>query len=413
LKDSIRLLNDPMKLDWLFLISLISLIAIGLAMVYSATSNGSDPWYLTYWFKQILHFIGGTVICAIILSTRARMWKNMAFPIYIIALIGLLAVAGGAGHISKGAGRWIAIGGFHLQPSEFAKIGYLLALSRWLSEHRVDIEKLRTFIVPGILFIVPFVLVLKQPNLSTALVFTAMTLAAFYWSGLKLVDIFLLISPIASVISSTSQMVWGLLVITVFFLAVKRKLSVRLITIILVLNIGAGYVSYMAWTALEGHQRSRILTFIDPMRDPKGEGYQVIQSKVAIGSGGLTGKGFGEGSQTNLSFLPEEHTDFIFSVLGEQFGFVGALVVLFLFFVMLSRGIAICRAHSDPFVNLVVVCSCTILFFHTLVNIAMTLGMMPVTGLPLPFMSYGGSFVLTCMALVGLLLNMRLKGHEM
>lgn len=413
MKESMRLLEDPMKLDWLFLLSLLSLIAIGLTMVYTATSNGSEPWYATYWFKQILHFIGGTVLTVVIVMTRPRIWRNMAFPIYFLALLGLLAVAGGAGHVSKGAGRWIDLAGFRLQPSEFAKIGYLLALSRWLSEHKVSLERLRTFVVPGILFLVPFVLVLKQPNLSTALVFTAMTLGAFYWAGLRLVDIFLLVSPVASVISSTSQMIWGALVILVFFLAVKRKLPVRLITLVLVLNIGAGYVSYMAWTALEGHQRSRILTFIDPMRDPKGEGYQVIQSKVAIGSGGLTGKGFGEGSQTNLNFLPEEHTDFIFSVLGEQFGFMGACVVLFLFFVLLSRSIAICRSHADPFVNLVVVCSCTILFFHTLVNVAMTLGMMPVTGLPLPFMSYGGSFVLTCMALVGLLLNMRLRGHEM
>lgn len=413
MREAMRILENPVKLDWLFLISLFSLIGIGLAMVYSATNNAPVPWYATYWFKQILHFVGGSVLALVIVLARARMWKNMAFPIYFIALIGLIAVAGGAGHVTKGAGRWIDIAGFRLQPSEFAKIGYMLALSRWLSEHKVDLEKLHTFFVPGLLFIIPFVLVLKQPNLSTALVFTAMTLAAFYWAGLKLVDIFLLISPVASVISATSQMVWGVLVITVFFLSVKRKLSVRMISIILFLNIGAGYASFMAWTALEDHQRSRILTFVDPMRDPKGEGYQVIQSKVAIGSGGITGKGFGEGSQTNLNFLPEEHTDFIFSVLGEQFGFVGCLVVLFLFFVLLARGISICRAHADPFVNMVVVCSCTILFFHTLVNVAMTLGMMPVTGLPLPFLSYGGSFVLTCMALVGLLLNMRLKGHEM
>lgn len=413
MKESMRILEDPMKQDWLFLISLFSLIGIGLSMVYSATANSNLPWYGTYWFKQILHFVVGSTLSVAIVLVRARFWKNIAYPLYFVTLIGLVLVAGGAGHVSKGAGRWIAIGSFHLQPSEFAKIGYMLALSHWLSGHKVSLEKLHTFIVPGILFLVPFVLVLKQPNLSTALVFTAMTLAAFYWAGLRLVDVFLLVSPVVSIISSTSQMVWGALVILVFFLSVKRKLSIRLITIILALNISAGYVSYMAWTALEDHQRSRILTFIDPMRDPKGEGYQVIQSKVAIGSGGMTGKGFGEGSQTNLNFLPEEHTDFIFSVLGEQFGFLGCSVVLFLFFVLLVRGISICRFHADPFVNLVVVCSCTILFFHTLVNIAMTLGMMPVTGLPLPFLSYGGSFVLTCMILVGLLLNMRLRGHEM
>jgi rod shape determining protein RodA len=163
---------------------------------------------------------------------------------------------------------------------------------------------------------------------------------------------------------------------------------------------------------MEDHQRNRILTFIDPMRDPKGKGYQVIQSQVAIGSGGMFGKGFGEGSQTNLAFLPEEHTDFIFSVLSEQFGFIGAFVVLVLFFILILRSIMICRMYSDNFVNLVVSGACAILFFHTFVNVAMTIGFMPVTGLPLPFLSYGGSFVITCMMLVGLLLNMRLKGKD-
>lgn len=155
------------------------------------------------------------------------------------------------------------------------------------------------------------------------------------------------------------------------------------------------------------------MTFVDPMRDPKGAGYQVIQSEVAIGSGGIFGKGFGEGSQTNLAFLPEEHTDFIFSVLGEQFGFFGCALVMFLYFMLLWRAMSICRLHLDPFVNHVVSGTCTIFFFHMTVNISMTLGLMPVTGLPLPFLSYGGSFLLTCMMLVGLLVNMRYQGSQL
>jgi rod shape determining protein RodA len=192
----------------------------------------------------------------------------------------------------------------------------------------------------------------------------------------------------------------------------KFKFPLWIIIFVMALDICAGYVSQMAWNSMEDHQRSRILTFVDPTRDPKGEGYQVIQSQVAIGSGGMFGKGFGEGSQVNLSFLPEEHTDFIFSVLGEQFGFAGTFVVLVLFFILLWRGIMICRLHENSFVNLVVAGACTILFFHTFVNVAMTIGFMPVTGLPLPFLSYGGSFVLTCMILIGLMLNMRLKGKD-
>jgi len=400
------------KLDWLFMISLFALIGIGLALVYSATSNSDLIWYKTDWFKQVIHFAVGFLMIGIIILMPAKFWQNFAWIAYFISIISLILVAN-SGYISKGAGRWLDIGGFRFQPSEFAKVAYLLANSLWLSKHRVSIAQPKTLLVPGFLFIVPFLLVLKQPNLSTALVFTAMTVVQFYWAGFRMVDLFLLISPIASILfSAISALYWNLLIISVFFVSIKFKFPLWIIIFVMLLDIGAGYVSQMAWNSMEDHQRSRILTFIDPMRDPKGEGYQVIQSQVAIGSGGMLGKGFGEGSQVNLSFLPEEHTDFIFSVLGEQFGFVGTFVVLGLFFILLWRGIMICRLYENRFVNLVVAGACTILFFHTFVNVAMTIGFMPVTGLPLPFLSYGGSFVLTCMILIGLMLNMRLKGKD-
>ena len=401
------------KVDYLFMASLGALIAIGLVLVYSATSNTDLDWYKTEWFKQIIHFTIGIVLATLIVFLPAKFWKNSAWFLYAAAIIGLILVAD-SGHISKGAGRWLDIGGFRFQPSEFAKVAYLLASSLWLSKHRVNIVQPKTLIVPGLLFIVPFLLVLKQPNLSTALVFTAVTLVQFYWAGFRMIDLFLFVSPAVSVIfSSVSALYWNLLIISVFFVSVKFKFPLWFIILIMTLNIGSGYISQIAWNSMEEHQKSRILTFIDPSRDPKGEGYQVIQSQVAIGSGGLFGKGFGEGSQTNLAFLPEEHTDFIFSVLNEQFGFVGAVVVLALFFILFWRAIMICRINKDSFANLVVAGACAILFFHSLVNIAMTIGFMPVTGLPLPFLSYGGSFVLTCMILVGLLLNMRIKGRDL
>ncbi|MDR2579989.1 MAG: rod shape-determining protein RodA [Fibromonadaceae bacterium] len=400
------------KIDWLFMIALFALIGIGIMLVYSATSNTELVWHKTEWFKQITHFAAGFAIAAVVILLPAKFWKNIAWVTYAISIITLFLVID-FGHVSKGAGRWLEIGGFRFQPSEFAKIAYLLTSSLWLSKHSVSIERPKTLLVPALLFIVPFALVLKQPNLGTSLVFVAITLVHFYWAGFRLVDLFLLVSPVASVIlSATSALYWSLLIICVFFTSIKFKFPIWIIATVMILGIGAGYVSQMAWNTMAEHQKSRILTFIDPTRDPKGEGYQVIQSQIAIGSGGMFGKGFGEGSQTNLAFLPEEHTDFIFSVLGEQFGFVGASVVLVLFFVLLWRSIMICRLHSDKFANLVVAGSCAIFFFHIFVNIAMTVGFMPVTGLPLPFLSYGGSFVLTCMILVGLLVNMRLKGGD-
>jgi rod shape determining protein RodA len=400
------------RLDWFFMASLFALIGIGVMLVYSTTSNTDALWHKTEWFKQIVHFAAGSLIAAVIIFLPSKFWKSITPVFYAISIILLLLVMD-SGHISKGAGRWLDIAGFRFQPSEFAKIAYLLASSLWLSKNRVSLEKPQTLFVPALLFAVPFALVLKQPNLSTALVFTAMAVVHFYWAGFRIVDLFLLASPAFSVIlSAISPLYWSSLIIVVFFLSLKFKYPIWIIATVMILNIGAGYASQFAWSSMEDHQKNRIITFIDPMQDPKGKGYQVIQSRVAIGSGGIFGKGFGEGSQTNLAFLPEEHTDFIFSVLCEQFGFAGAFIVLLLFLILISRGIMICRLHSDNFVNLVVAGSCTILFFHTFVNIAMTVGFMPVTGLPLPFLSYGGSFVLTCMILVGLLINMRIKGGD-
>jgi rod shape determining protein RodA len=400
------------KIDWFFIGSLFALIGIGIMLVYSATSNTDLIWYKTEWFKQIIHFAAGFLIAAIIVFMPPRSWKNIAWISYGISIIALFLVVN-SGHISKGAGRWLDIAGFRFQPSEFAKIAYLFVSSLWLSRNRVSIVQPRTLLIPGLLFIVPFVLVLKQPNLSTALVFTVITLVHFYWAGFRLVDLFLFVSPVASIIFSTiSGLYWNLLIICVFFVSVRFKFPLWFIILVMTVDISSGYVSQIAWNTMEDHQRSRILTFIDPMRDPKGQGYQVIQSQVAIGSGGLFGKGFGAGSQTNLAFLPEEHTDFIFSVLGEQFGFAGALVVLALFFVLLLRGISICKMYPDSFVNLMIAGICATLFFHVVVNVAMTVGFMPVTGLPLPFLSYGGSFVITCMIFVGLLINLRLKGKD-
>lgn len=418
MRGSGHFLDNKMKIDWFFLALVLLLMSIGVSLVYSASASSWATWYASFWFRQVIYFFGGCVLAAAIAWVRIDYWERLAFPLFFLSL-GLLAfISLGGGDAAKGAGRWINLGFIKVQPSEFAKIAFLLAMSKWLSEHRVALLKPKTLVVPALIFLVPFLLVLKQPDLSTALVFTAVTLVGLYWAGLTLWDLFLLVSPGASVILSYpqipySQLFWGLLLCIVFLVLLFRKMPKKFVVCLLALNIVCGYASTMAWNALEDHQRERVMTFVDPTRDPKGAGYQVIQSEVAIGSGGLWGKGFGEGSQTNLAFLPEEHTDFIFSVLGEQFGFLGCVGVLVVYFLFLWRAMAICRLHLDPFVNHVVSGACTIFFFHITVNISMTLGLMPVTGLPLPFLSYGGSFLLTCMMLVGLLVNMRFQGSQL
>lgn len=412
-----RFLDKSLKYDWLFLGITFALMTVGVCLVYSATTGEDIPMYDTFWFKQIIYFFGGSLLAAGIVFVKIDWLKNIAFPIYVVSLVLLCIVLFLAGDVVKGAGRWIDLGFFKLQPSEFAKIAYLLTISFWLSKHPVSLFKLKTFVVPALLFVVPFALVLKQPDLSTALVFIAMTLVAFFFAGLSLTDLFLVVSPVFSVLLSHSQSIlfqvlWGAFICLVVFAVFRRRLPKALMAAILVVNILSGYASSMAWNMLEPHQQKRVNTFLDPMSDPLGDGYQVLQSITAIGSGGAVGKGFGNGSQTNLAFLPEEHTDFIFSVLGEQFGFFGCTFVLLLFALFLWRATSICKMSSDPFVTLVTMGASTIILFHVVVNIAMTVGLMPVTGLPLPFISYGGSFALTCMVLVGFLVNMRLHGRQ-
>lgn len=413
MKQILKKVAEPQRLDFLFLGTVLLLMGLGISMVYSATVTENVAWYKSYWFKQITYFGAGWIIAFAILLTKPKFWREFAYPAYALSMVGLVAILYVGASEVHGAARWVSLGFIKIQPSEFAKIGYLLALSRYFSNKTVSLEKFSSFIVPGLLFIVPFLLVLKQPDLSTALVFLSMTLMAFYWSGLTLAEMFVLLSPGLSVIAVMSKLIWGGLMALVTVVLWRRKMPLWLSILILTLNIAGGFASFTVWNSvLEEHQRSRILTFVDPMRDPRGAGYQVIQSQLAIGSGGLHGKGFGAGSQTNLSFLPEEHTDFIFSVLGEQFGFVGSAIAIGLFFFLLVRTFSIAQLHSNLFVVNMCVGASTILLFHVFVNIAMTLGIMPVTGLPLPFLSYGGSFVLTCMILVGFFMLMRVKGDD-
>ncbi|MBR4559045.1 MAG: rod shape-determining protein RodA [Fibrobacter sp.] len=412
-----QLLDQSLKFDWLFILLTLALMSCGVALVFSATIAEDISVVEMFWFKQIVYFLFGSVVAAALIFVRIDWLKRVAVPLYILALVLLCVVLFFAGDVVKGAGRWIDLGIFKLQPSEFAKIAYLLIISYWLSKHPVSLYKTKTFVVPFFLFIVPFALVLKQPDLSTALVFIAVTMVGFFFAGLTLTDMFLIVSPVLSVLFSHSQAIgfeilWGVLICAVVFALFRRKLPKILTGIILLANIFAGYASSMAWNMLEPHQQKRVNTFLDPMSDPLGDGYQVLQSLTAIGSGGLTGKGFGNGTQTNLAFLPEEHTDFIFSVLGEQFGFAGCAVVLVLYALFLWRATSICKQSSDPFATLMVMGASTIFLFHILVNIAMTVGLMPVTGLPLPFLSYGGSFALTCMVLVGFLLCLRYQARR-
>ncbi|MBN1576234.1 MAG: rod shape-determining protein RodA [Chitinispirillaceae bacterium] len=411
----------------LFLLALL-LWTIGIVLVYSATYIHESGPLAQLYKQQIIWVVMAFFVILALISLPGRIFFNMAYVIYGFSLL-LLLLALFMGVSTKGAERWIIIANVKIQPSEFAKIGLLLALARYFSEQTVSLDKLSSFIIPCLLIGVPFVLVLKQPDLGTAGVFCAMALPMFFWSGLLLLDLFFLLSPLLSlglsavplILSFGAEKGWGMseaIPWGLFFLALCAVFYVTrpplvIMAGVIIANLFTATMTTVVWSSfLKDYQKMRIMSFINPQADPFGAGYQVIQSKVAVGSGHLFGKGFLNGTQTKLSYLPEQHTDFIFSVLGEQFGLIGCTAVLLLFLLLIIRAYALTRNIRNRFFNLIIIGSASIITFHVFVNTAMTIGMMPVTGIPLPFLSYGGSFTLTVAILIGLVLNTKMSVQE-
>ena len=408
------------KFDFPLLWAAVALWTVGIVLIFSATHTVESGPLAGLYKQQIVWILLALLIIAAILSIPGRFFFGFGYVFYGLALL-LLLLAEFVGASAKGAERWIVIAGFKLQPSEFAKIGVLLALARYLSEHTLSLERITSFIVPAALIGVPFMLVLKQPDLGTAMVFGAMAIPMFYWGGLALIEVFYLVSPGISLVLSAIPLImsfasgrdwgvagavpWGIFFLVLIAILYFMRPHLFLMIGVVVANLFTATIVTMVWRVLKDYQKMRIISFIDPQQDAFGAGYQVIQSKVAIGSGWIFGKGFLQGTQTNLSFLPEQHTDFIFSVLGEQFGLFGCIVIIGLFFFLVARGILLTQTVRNRFYNLVIVGGVSIIAVHIFINTAMTLGMMPVVGIPLPFLSYGGSFTFTLAILLGLILN--------
>ena len=411
------------EFDFFLLFLSVVLWIIGLFLVYSATHIYDSGPLVHSTRNQIIWVALGLVTILIVTSIPTRVYYSLSYVLYGLSLL-LLLYGVFTGVISKGAERWISIGGLRLQPAEFAKIGLVLALARYLSTKTLSLERITSFIAPCIFIFVPFVLILKQPDLGSALILCAISLPIFYWAGLTILEIFFLTSPLLSLALSAVPLIlaftskappgigeaipWGIFFIVLCVILYVTRPPRFLLVCVVVLNLFTAGITTVVWNGfLQDYQKKRILSFINPEADPVGAGYQVIQSKVAIGSGHITGKGYLKGTQTRLSFLPEQHTDFIFSVLGEQFGLFGCTAVLILYLLLIIRGYTTTQYVKNSFSNLVIVGSVSLLAFHIFINVSMTVGMMPVVGVPLPFLSYGGSFTLTIAILVGFVLNAR------
>ena len=400
------------KIDIVLLISVLGLLVMGLLALYSSSSTVITEGYGTnYFFKQLVWIGIGLVIMTIIIFLPNKLIYESAYILYGISLF-LLVVVIFFGSVGQGAERWLRLGPLYIQPSEIAKLTTILAVARFISQDKINLNTFKDFMIASSFILVPFIFIVRQPDLGTAMVFGAIALPMFYWAGLKGSNVLLILMPFLIMLASFQFYSFLILmIILVLYLAYSRK-SKTVSVVNFLANISMGLLTPVLWNHLKEYQRNRIKIFLNPEADPRGAGYQIIQSKVAIGSGGFTGKGFLQGSQTQLRFLPEQHTDFIFAVIGEEFGFIGVVIGLVLFFVFLMRGIFIATIVKSRFNSIVAVGIVTVIAFHVVVNIGMTIGLFPVTGLPLPFLSYGGSALLTNMVMAGILLNFYKNRYE-
>lgn len=377
----------------------LGLSLFGVAMIYSAgVLNVPSPVVSIAWQRQLVWLLIALVAFLASVRVPPRWVEWGAVPAYVIALILLaatLVVGTGAGTAAS-TRSWIRIGGFGFQPAELAKIATILAVARFLSVRKDPPAGLRDLLAPSVVVGVPMLLVLLQPDLGTALAFVGILFGTLYWAGTPVPILLLLASPGAALILSFDTRIWSvyiLLLVGGIYLYRYRLFLAESAAVVLA-NVAAGTIAQPLWNSLAEYQQNRILVFLDPSVDPRGAGWHLLQSKVAVGSGGLWGKGFTAGTQKKLAFLPEQHTDFIFSVVGEELGFVGAALALVAFGFLLLRLVRMAEKATDPFAGLVLFGIFGAWLVHVFINIGMTVGVVPVTGIPLPFVSYGGSFLL-------------------
>jgi rod shape determining protein RodA len=385
--------------DPALVLAVLVLSVFGIAMIYSAgVVNIPNPVTQDAWIRQIIWFVLALVAFSFLVRVPLRWIEWVAIPAYVMSLVLLaatLVVGTGAG-TAVGVKSWIHIGPVGFQPSEIAKIATILVLARLLSQREEGLTSLRDILAPTALVALPLGLVMLQPDLGTAMAFVGILFAMLYWAGTPVALLLLVASPVAGLVLSFDTRIWSWYIVAVvsFLYFYRYRLFLFESVAVVLTNIAAGTIARPLWNSLAAYQQNRILVFLNPDVDPRGAGYQIIQSKVAIGSGGLLGKGYTLGTQKRFDFLPEQHTDFIFSVIGEELGFLRTALVILLFAYVLVRLARMAQDSPDPFAGLVLMGILGAWLVHIFVNVGMTVGLVPITGIPLPFVSYGGTFLL-------------------
>jgi len=396
-------------IDLVTLVATILLLLIGVVSVYSATYDAGAS---VVFYRQLLWIGLGCIAMLVVMLTPFRSLQMLSYIFYALSLIALVGVLA-AGKMVSGSKSWFGVRGLGLQPSEFAKAATVLALASFLSNRHVNVNRLKDIGKAVLLAGVPALLILMEPDLGTAVIFFGMLLVIMYWAGTSNFFLLTVLAPAAAAIASlfgTTPFVLVILLSLALLLILRENRFASAIVFSLTVLVGVS-VQFM-FGKLAPYQQKRIITFMNPDADPLGAGYNVLQSKIAIGSGGLLGKGFLQGTQTQLNFIPAQWTDFIYCVPSEEFGFIGAFLILFLLTVLLYRGVQIAGSVKSSYASFVAIGIVATFAVHVLINIGMAMGMVPVIGVPLPFLSYGGSNLITNMMMIGLLLNMHANRKE-
>jgi rod shape determining protein RodA len=391
------------KFDLAIFLPALFLIIGGLLAIYSSTVH--HPTASGNFQRQLVWALISLLIFLIVYSLPQQSFKMFSIVTYIVTILFLFATLL-VGKTVNGSKSWFGIGTIGFQPSEFAKLGTILMFSYWLTYKNRDINNFLDLGVTLLIGFIPISLILLEGDTGTSIVFAMITIAMIYWSGISLFGLFVVLSPALVTFASlfgTYAFIVALLLVIAALLFFKRDLFNS--TTVFLINLSSSFFFEYAYKILKPHQQRRIATFLDPNADPLGAGYNALQAKVAIGSGGIFGKGFLQGNQTQLRFIPEQWTDFIYCVIGEEFGFIGSVLVVTLFLIIFLRLLKLSSTAKDKYSVLIVIGVLSMLFSHFAINVGMNIGITPVVGIPLPFLSYGGSSLLVNMILLGIVLN--------
>ncbi|WP_138430743.1 rod shape-determining protein RodA [Fodinibius saliphilus] len=400
------------ELSWSLIGLWTSLIGVGLVAIYSATQGPVAEFLPTYiqinFYKQLIAFGIAILLLIGLQFINPRTFQEGSYIFYGIGIL-LMILTLLFGKEVNGAKSWLVIGPFNLQTSELMKIATVLAVANYLTSRRnISAENIKSALTTVLIILVPTILVILQNDTGTAIIFASLIPVILFWSGLPYGISLFIISPAIIGYLTIIAWYWGLIaavILTLLIFMLQRRTWLTFASFVTGIIIVIG-IQVSLSQVLQPHQRARIEAFTNPSFDPQGAGWNVIQAKTAIGSGGLYGKGFMQGTQTQLRFLPEQWTDFIFCVIGEEFGFLGTSFVIILLLMLSIRLLKAAEAHKHPFAQLVIISVTTIYFMHFFINVGSATALLPVIGVPLPFISYGGSALITNTIMLGICLNL-------